>query len=252
MSKIRLGITGAAGFIGGHLRRAALAVPDFAVVPFERQWFEDRTALAGFLAQCDAVVHLAGLSRDPDGENLYRVNTALAAALADAASELVSPPTVYLGSTTHIARELPYHRSKREAQRLLEASKMPCVTLLMANTYGPGSRPFYNSVVASFARLAVDGRIPDQLDPVKLSLIYVEDLVREILDTVRRQRTTAVVTLPHTDEIALPELWRDFYAWREMSVAPETLSGFERKLWTTLKSYQRYSRKATCGTPSLP
>lgn len=181
---------------------------DLEQVPFQREWFEQPDKLKAFLASCDTVVHLAAVSRHGDGGFLYRTNMALAQALASAAEELETPPVICLGSTTHIAKQLPYHASKRESRRILEASCAECVTLLMPNAFGPYSRPFFNSVVSTFCRIAADGGRPEKIEPAELNLTYIDTLCTQILNAVRSQRKQTVLEFPHEHTVFLPDLWR--------------------------------------------
>ncbi len=232
----RVGITGETGFIGRHLREIIDKSDQWERVPFERDSFSDSSALTGFLKRCDAVVHLAGLSRHADGDFLYRTNLELTRALAEAAKTLDSPPVIFFGSTTHIAKTLPYHASKRDSQKLLEESGVPTVTLLMPNTYGPGGRPFHNSVVSTFCHLAAEGKSPEKIEDAELKLIYVGDLCKKILSLMETETQTKTVEIAHTEEIRLPGLWKTLCEWRE-HLSPSVHSELERNLLLTFRSY---------------
>ncbi len=231
----KVGITGETGLIGRHLRELVDRSEQWERVPFEKNFFSDPSALAGFLKQCDAVVHLAGLSRHADGDFLYRTNLQLARVLAEAAKTLVSPPVIFFGSTTHIAKTLPYHASKRDSQKLLEDSGVPSVTLLMPNTYGPGGRPFHNSVVSTFCHLAAQGKTPEKIEDAELKLIYVGDLCKKILFLLETETATKTVEIAHAEEIRLPELWKKLCEWRNQP-SPSAHSELERNLLRTFLS----------------
>lgn len=237
MKTIRIGITGASGFIGRHLGGRIMVSGDLEQVPFQREWFEQPDKLKAFLASCDTVVHLAAVSRHGDGEFLYRTNVALAQALASAAAELETPPVICLGSTTHIAKQLPYHASKRESRRILEASCAECVTLLMPNAFGPYSRPFFNSVVSTFCRIAADGGRPEKIEAAELNLTYIDTLCTQILNAVRSQRKQTVLEFLHEHTVFLPDLWRLLERFAQGG-APDPASCFELQLWNTFRSYR--------------
>ena len=150
---MRIGITGSEGFIGTAFRRFLTARGE-TPVSFPRGAFEDPSEMAALCGRCDALVHFAGLSRHPDGEFLLKTNLRLTAALINGLKVSRSHAHVYLASTTHEQRPLPYHESKRRSRRMLETwaaeSGNPCTTLLMPNAFGPYARPFFNSVVSTF------------------------------------------------------------------------------------------------------
>ncbi|HRZ77451.1 MAG TPA: NAD-dependent epimerase/dehydratase family protein, partial [Bacteroidales bacterium] len=61
---IRVGITGASGFIGSHLRRyLGYFGEDIQVVEFIREWFDEPSAMDAFVLSCDVIVHLAAVNR---------------------------------------------------------------------------------------------------------------------------------------------------------------------------------------------
>lgn len=234
---MKIGITGSEGFIGGHLARACRERGG-EVSACPRGAFARPEELAAQVAGCDRVVHLAGLSRHPDGEFLYRTNMGLAAAL-DAALQ-TDPRPLYFASTTHdCTHDLPYHRSKRDARALFERSgRYPVITLRMANAFGPGSRPFYNSVVSTFCRIAADGGTPERVDDVPLELIYIGELVAAIADLLAAPApATGAVEIGARHFIRLPELWEKLAQWRR--TPPEDPTGFDEMLWDTFRSYCR-------------
>lgn len=232
MTDIRLGITGQSGFIGSHLFRKAKISGNFITQEFHRNFFEKTEDLKKFADHCDVIVHLAGLSRHEDGEYLYRTNVGLTEKLIRACS---GSQKILLGSTTHIGKELPYHASKRKSAELLEQYGNSAI-LLMANTFGPGSRPFYNSVVSTFCWMAASGKTPERIDDALLQLIYVDDLCSAILKAVKSPEC-GTIEIPHTHEIRLPELWNKLKAWSEGG-NPQIADPFEAELYTTFLSYR--------------
>ena len=242
---MRIGITGAEGFIGTAFRRYLTALGETPVV-CPRGAFEDPEEMAAFCGQCEAVVHFAGLSRHPDGEFLLNTNLRLTAALIAGLKDSGSRAHVFLASTTHEQRALPYHESKRRSRQMLEAwaaeSGNAYTTLLMPNTFGPYARPFFNSVVSTFCYQAAHGQTPDRIDPAELKLIHVRTLCREILRMVRRNEPgITAVEIPHEYEVRLDQLWEKLSGWKAALDAAKSLSAatpFETDLLETFLSYR--------------
>jgi len=65
---MRVGITGAAGLLGWHLRSFVLSIPGWQGVAADRATFSSSGSLDEFVSQCDVIVHLAGMNRGPDTE----------------------------------------------------------------------------------------------------------------------------------------------------------------------------------------
>ena len=241
---MRIGITGADGFIGTAFRRYLAALGETSVV-CPRGAFDDPAEMSAFCGRCGAVVHFAGLSRHPDGEYLLNTNLRLTAALIGGLKSSGSAAHVFLASTTHEQRALPYHESKRRSRRMLEdwaaESGNAYTTLLMPKTFGPYARTFFNSVVSTFCYQAAHGQTPERIDPAELKLIHIRTLCREILRTLRRNEPgITAVEIPHEYEIRLDRLWERLLLWKtelDAGKSPEAKTLFETDLLTAFLSY---------------
>ncbi len=222
---MRIGITGSEGFIGTAFRRYLTALGETAVV-CPRSAFDNPAEMSAFCGQCEAVVHFAGLSRHADGEFLLQTNLRLTAALIGGSKASGSRAHVYLASTTHEQRALPYHESKRRSRKMFEdwaaETGNSYTTLLMPNTFGPCARPFFNSVVSTFCYQAAHGETPERIDPAELKLIHVRTLCREILRIVRQNEPgITAAEIPHEYEVRLDQLWQILTRWRKQLAAGE-------------------------------
>ncbi len=97
---LRVAITGAAGFLGWHLRAYLHSLGCHEVVPIDRACLNDPARLEQAVRDCDAVVHLAGLNR-ADEEAILRVNPELARTLVSACQRAHSTPHVVFANSTH-------------------------------------------------------------------------------------------------------------------------------------------------------
>ncbi len=78
-----VGVTGAAGFFGWHLR-CRLVTFGWESVSADRTTFADPAALDRFVEAADVVVHIAGVNRANDEAAIVDGNIGLAQALIDA------------------------------------------------------------------------------------------------------------------------------------------------------------------------
>lgn len=241
---MKIGITGSEGFIGTVFRRYLTVLGEIpGICP--RSAFERPEEMTAFCGSCEAVVHFAGLSRHSDGKYLLETNLRLTSVLIEGLKNSGSHAHVYLASTTHEQRDLPYHESKRRSRRMLETwaaeTGNAYTTLLMPNTFGPYARPFFNSVVSTFCYQAAHGQTPDRIDPAELKLIHVRTLCREILRLVRRNEPgVTAVEIPHEYEIRLDELWRKLQEWKstmDAGIAPAAETPFENDLLAAFLSF---------------
>lgn len=239
----RIGITGAEGWIGTHLRET-LRLHSEEYVPFRREWFEQKEQLTGFLSRCDAVVHLAAVSRSPNPQEMYATNMRLTAALAEAAADTEPKPHIFFASTTHDAKETPYHASKRDGRKLLEEfgarHGFRTTTLRMPNCFGPCGRPFWNSFLSTLCYLRASGKAPERVSDDIVELISMEELCRAIHDLLLRPPEDSVVTIPATlsEKVsAIDALFLQFHQELDAGKIPQIRKKSEAALFNTYYSY---------------
>lgn len=182
----KIGVTGAAGFIGGHLAEYIGAQPGFEAVRIVREHFEERR-LSMAVSGCGAVVHLAGMSRSDEPQELYRVNMELLEHLILAVRFAGVTPRILFCSTTHEAKQTKYHASKRDGRERLDRAArelgFESVGVLMPNVFGPGGKPHYNSVVATFCADSRQGRrLTVHSGAGRVKLIHIDGLVRRLFE----------------------------------------------------------------------
>lgn len=243
---ITVGITGQAGFIGTHLFNYLKLDPErFTMLPFEDAYFEDPEVLQNWVAQCDAVVHLAALNRHNDPEVIYNTNLELVDKLISAMEQAgVSPHILFSSSTQEMYTNL-YGKSKKECREKLQqwTEKMgACFTgLVIPNVFGPFGNPYYNSVVATFSYQINHGEVPRIDVDKEMSLIYVGKLVEVIRDSILEKSNVAEMLVPHSGELNVSELLSLLQGYHESygkhGRLPALKSDFERDLFNTYRSY---------------
>ncbi|MDE1977653.1 MAG: NAD-dependent epimerase/dehydratase family protein [Elusimicrobia bacterium] len=175
-----IGITGADGLIGRHLRAAFMAQEGFKVLGAGREAFADQKRLEKFAGSCDAIIHLAGKNRGEDAE-IAETNVRLVQQLADACRKKTGkPPHVFFASSSHIALKTAYARSKRRGAEIFRqwASETggAFTNLILPHVFGEGGRPFYNSAVATFCHQLANGEEPRIIEDKEIELVHAQDL----------------------------------------------------------------------------
>lgn len=187
---IKVGITGQDGFVGKHLYNTLGLFPDeFLRVEFQRSMFETETDLDNFVSQCDVIVHLAAMNRHESQEVIYETNVSLVQKLVDSLERTNSKPHILLSSSSQEERDNLYGKSKKESRELVanwaEENNAIFTGLIIPNVFGPFGKPFYNSVVATFCHQVSHNEMPKIDVDGDLKLIYVSELVQEIINQIR-------------------------------------------------------------------
>jgi UDP-2-acetamido-2,6-beta-L-arabino-hexul-4-ose reductase len=247
---LRIGVTGQNGFVGYHLTQTIKYCTDFELINFEKTYFDDEIDLDGFVSKCDVIVHLAAMNRHEDVQVIYNTNISLVQKLIDALIRTNTKPHILMSSSIQEERDNLYGKSKKEGRELLEkwAAEVggKFTGLLIPNVFGPFGLPNYNSVVATFCHQISRGMQPKIDIDGELKLIFVGDLVGQILRLVNEKPSDSKITIAHTQEIKVSQILnilqgfeRQYYQNAEI---PSFVSKFELDLFNTFRTYFEFRK----------
>lgn len=243
---LKIGITGQQGFIGTHLYNTiGLNPEEFERIEFTRSFFENPAALDAFVSKCDVIVHLAALNRHNDAEVIYKTNIELVKNLISSLERTKSRPHVLISSSSQEEKDNLYGASKKEGRELLaEWAKnvnAKFTGMIIPNVFGPFGNPFYNSVVATFSHQIANGEKPEIQIDGELKLIYVAELIKEILNKIKYVDSEESYLVPYTSKIKVSELLALLQKYKEeylvKGVIPVLKDSFELNLFNTFRCY---------------
>ena len=239
-------VTGSAGFIGRRLADL-LTAAGHELLTYEAN--DPRAKLSEHVSKADFIFHLAGVNRPPDPAEFEKVNASLTEDLCELARGSAGDPVIVLSSSTQALLDNPYGVSKRNAEKALERyakDRGRAVIFRLPNVFGPGGRPNYNSVVATFAHNVAQG-LPLEIHDAsrELTLVYVHDVARAMVGVMNAPPVTGkaefreVSPVAHTTLEELATTLTGYRKSRSNSAAPAVANEFERKLYATFLSYLR-------------
>lgn len=199
---MRIGVTGATGFIGSHLISALTGNHSNQVVALERKPGNmplSLKVLKEFVQNKDIIYHLAGVNRGTD-EELIQGNIQGTLNLIEAVKAHGSPSThIIFASSTQVYKltnastpiresrtaepAILYGVTKKAAEDIIRLSTLPHTLLRLSNVYGPGCRSYYNSVIATFCDRAVN-RLPLLINgdgSQGRDFLYIEDAIHALI-----------------------------------------------------------------------
>lgn len=267
-------VTGAAGFVGKNLCEALKAVrdgkdrtrPELKIDEiFEFDIASAPASLDGFCEKADFVFNLAGVNRPKDQSEFMTGNFGFASVLLASLEKAKNACPVMLSSSvqaTLIGRygQSDYGKSKLAGEELFfdYAKKTGAKVLVyrFPNLFGKWCRPNYNSAVATFCNnIANDLPITVNDRTTELELLYIDDLVAEMLDALENKEHRCefdglktvlsengkYCAAPVTHHVTLGEivdLLAEFHDEPATHVMPEIPNGsFAKKLYSTYLSY---------------
>ncbi len=182
-----VGVTGANGFLGWHLR-CRLLIGGVQTISATRQTFASPEMLDQFVRSADVIVHAAGVNRANSEAEVVDGNKNLAADLVAAMKRTESVvPVIYTNSVKSEEGGV-YGQAKQAASDLLRqfltAAQTPFADLVLPHLIGEFGQPFYNSAVTTFAHQLAIGQSPSVNGSAELELLHAQDVSGEILDLV--------------------------------------------------------------------
>ncbi len=240
-------VTGAAGFIGQNLCAELARTPDeYAVFKADVETPVER--LRAYAAECDFVVHLAGVNRPLDPGEFASGNSGFTGSLAAMLEGCGNPCPVAMTSSVQAVLDNPYGKSKLDAENELFAysgrTSAPVYVLRLPNVYGKWCRPNYNSAVATFCHNIANG-LPITISDRErvMTLVYIDDVVALLKAAIAGALTPGedgFCRVDATDEIKLGEIADRLYAFhegRKSGVMPSLERRVDRNLYSTYLSY---------------
>ena len=267
-------ITGAKGFVGKNLvcnlrnilegkNRTRPGIAIDAILEYDID--TDSALLDEYCAQADFVFNLAGVNRPKENSEFMEGNFGFASTLLDTLKKHSNTCPVMLSSSiqaTLIGRygQSDYGKSKLAGEELFFQYSQDTGAKVMVyrfpNLFGKWCRPNYNSAVATFCNnIANDLPITVNDRTTELELLYIDDLVEEMLDALEGKEHHCVYdglnpvynedgrycVVPTTHKVTLGEIVDLLESFKEQ---PNTLQmpqiptgSFAKKLYSTYLSY---------------
>ena len=176
-------VTGAKGFVGRNLCLTLKQMPDIEVLKYD---LGDEAKLDAYIAECDFVMHLAGVNRPKDPAEFQTGNTVFTEDILEKLAARDNPPPVLLSSSIQAALDNDYGKSKKAAEDAVmvygEKTGAPVYVYRLANVFGKWCRPNYNSAVATWVyNIARDLPIMVRDPEATVTLVYIDDVVRSFV-----------------------------------------------------------------------
>lgn len=243
---LRIGITGQQGFIGNFLFQTINLYPEkYQCISFERKFFDQNDLLDKFVEKCDVIIHLAAMNRHSDQKLIFQTNINLTEKLISSLLRTKSKAQIIFSSSTQEFNNSEYGQSKKICREKLSlwASKNQgkFVGLIIPNVFGPFGKPYYNSVIATFCHQLNSGQEPVIQVDAELNLIYINELVNEILHLIDNQINTPEIQISHSATYKVSEILGILKTFKEIYLQnnniPALTSNFELNLFNTFRSY---------------
>ena len=275
-------VTGAKGFVGKNLCAQLNNIKEGKYViagltgnleaVYEYDIDSTVEDLDKYCSDCDFVFNLAGVNRPQTPEEFMQGNFGFASLLLDTLKKHGNTCPVMISSSIQATLAgrfgtSEYGKSKKAGEELMfeyeKETGAPVLVYRFPNLFGKWCRPNYNSAVATFCN-NIANDLPIQVNDrsVEMELLYIDDLVEEMIDALKGNEhrcdydgievvpvipgSTGDLTgrycyCPVTHKITLGEIVDLIYSFADQ---PKTLMtpeipehSFAKKLYSTYLSY---------------
>ena len=254
-------ITGAGGFVGKNLTAALNNIKDGKdkthpeITVSELYLYDidtDKAVLEEGCKKADFVFNLAGVNRPKCEDEFMEGNFGFSSILLETLKKYNNTCPIMLSSSVQATLEGryngPYGQSKKAGEDLFfnygKETGAKVLVYRFPNLFGKWCRPNYNSAVATFCNnIANDLPITVNDPSVELTLLYIDDLIEEMLLCLEgiEHKEDKFCVAPITHKVTLGkivELLNSFKEQPETLIMPEIPNGsFEKKLYSTYLSY---------------
>jgi len=238
-------VTGAHGFIGKNLI-SELKNRNYTEI-FEYDINTKSDLINQYCRQADFVFHLAGVNRPKKESEFMEGNFEFTSILLDTLKKSHNTCPVMIASSTQAVLKNPYGASKKAGEQLLvDYAKETGTKILIyrfPNVFGKWCKPNYNSVIATFCHNIAREMPITVTDPtVKMNLIYIDDVVNELINALdgNENKAAKLCEVKPVHEMTLGgivDLVYSFKESRELRSIPDMSDSFSKKLYSTYLSY---------------
>jgi UDP-2-acetamido-2,6-beta-L-arabino-hexul-4-ose reductase len=185
------------------------------------------------------------MNRHSDSQVIYKTNIQLVQKLIASLERTDSAANVIMSSSSQEEKDNLYGKSKKEGRELFlnweGSSKGLFSGLIIPNVFGPFGKPNYNSVVATFCHKITNNDKPEiHVDGI-VNLIYVGELVKEILNVIEKGESNSKLIIDSTSQVKVSEILELLnlykHKYQDNGEIPILNSDFELNLFNTFRCY---------------
>jgi UDP-2-acetamido-2,6-beta-L-arabino-hexul-4-ose reductase len=243
-------VTGSKGFIGKNLI-TELKNKGYSNI-YEYDTDSSEKDLNQYTKDCDFVFHLAGINRPNNQEEFMEGNFGFTSDLLSFLQKHNNVSPVMISSSVQAELNNAYGISKKAGEDLIfkygRDHGVKSLVYRFPSVFGKWCKPNYNSVVATFSNnIANDLPITINDPNVNVKLIYIDDLVDELINALNGNETRVdeYCYVKPTYEVKLGKLAKLFYSFKQSRMdlsIPNMYDPLIKKLYSTYLSYYQINK----------
>lgn len=234
-------VTGANGFIGKNLVRFLRQNTSYTVYEFSRENLLEE--LDELIYRINIVYHFAGINKKINNNDYLTGNINLTRKLSQIFKKN-SNLIIYYASSIQVNKNNEYGNSKKECENILleleKKSQNKVYILRLPGVFGPGCKPNYNSVVATFCKNTVNKEKLKIIDPEKeIELVFVEDLCEQLICLINSKVVNnRFIKIKNKNRLKIKELESKIKSFQNGLIDLSQFDDLDNKLYKTYLSHK--------------
>jgi UDP-2-acetamido-2,6-beta-L-arabino-hexul-4-ose reductase len=242
-------ITGKNGFISKNLYQKLKNNLKYDIVFLEKN--SSLTDFKNNILNADIIFHLAGTSRSNNPKTFYLNNYEYTKKICSILKNSKKKIKIIYSSSSKNNQNIVYSRSKLKAEKELiilrrRNKNIQLALFRLPNIFGKWSKPFYNSVVATFCHQASRNHTLVVKNNKKLTLVYIDDLVNSFVKIIKKKKFKKLFYYSSPQyQISVKDLARKIKSFfcRNVCDIEKLSTGLTKKLYSTYLSFTPTSKK---------
>ena len=233
-------ITGAKGFVGANLSLVLKEMTKYDVLFWSHT--QDFDILTSCVQKADIIVHLAGVNRPIEEIEYVQANVNLTKFIVDCIAKTNPNKRLIFASSVQADNVSAYGASKRNAEKIIQENSVLNNWAIhrFPGVFGKFSRPYYNTVVATFCDSVIND-VPLILNDAEklITLMYIDDVVNELVKSLEGDEC-GFISLKNTVTLTVGELAEqisELHRLRQHNFLPSFPDKFSRNLYSTYVSF---------------
>ncbi len=235
-------ITGANGFIGKNLKQRLSNFKDYKIFSLTKS--TPKKEFTKLINHADIVFHLAGANREEKKINFKKKNYLLTKRICEILKNKKKKTKLIFTSTLHFNKKSFYGISKKQSEnellKLNNKNTQICIYRL-TNVFGKWSKPFYNSVVATFCHQILNNKKIKIINDQKIYFLYIDDLIDDFIKIIKIKNFKKIFRkVSPQKKISIRMLSKKLYFFEEKLKnleIPVIKDNFDKKLYSTYLSF---------------
>ena len=241
-------IVGSKGFIGQNLFYQLKEDKKFNILLLDKD--SSRVEIEAKVCKAQLIFLIFGINKEKLPKDSFENNYNFTEIVCSILKRNNKKTNIIFTSSIQANKNNAYGRSKLKAEKILlkykKETKAKVIIYRLPNIFGKWSKPFYNSVVATFCFNSARNKKINISDKDKvIKLFYIDDLIKDFIGKIRQKKWDTYIEIKNTYNITLLQLAnliRSFNTKDKAILANDISKAFVKKIYSTYQSFLPISK----------